>query len=187
METAFSWIGEIAQWLGRWIPQILIVRATHAGIKFVRGKKVKEMQPGVHIYWPIMTEVEIFPTARQTHNLPAQVMLTSDRHPVVCGGIVVYTINDIVAALSKNWDVEDTINDIAQTAVISVITAWTLEELISKINTDIEKELTKATRERLKEYGVKVHKSALTDFSTCRVIRLVGDGGQQIMGIKNAV
>jgi regulator of protease activity HflC (stomatin/prohibitin superfamily) len=180
MDTAFSWIGQIAEWLGRWIPQILIVRATHAGVKFVRGKRVKEMRPGMHIYWPLTTEVSILPTARQTHNLVTQVMMTKDKHQVVVGGVVIYTITNIVDALSENWDVSDTIGDITQTALVAVITSWSLEDLISKITTDLERELTVATRERLRPYGVKVHKCALTDFSTCKVLKLLSDGSSTI-------
>jgi len=176
MTTAFAWIGQIMEWLGRWIPQIQIVRATHGGVKFVRGRKVKEMKPGMHIYWPLTTEVSILPTARQTHNLVTQVMMTKDRKQVVVGGVIIYTITNIVDALSENWDVSDTISDITQTALMAVVTAWTFDELISKITTDLEKELTSATRERLRPYGVKVHKCALTDFSTCRVLKLLGDG-----------
>lgn len=177
MDTAFSWIGQIMEWLGKWIPQIQLVRSTHGGVKFIRGWKIKEMKPGLHVYWPITTEVAILPTARQTHNLVTQVMMTKDRQQVVAGGVVVYTITNVVDALSENWDVSDTISDITMTAIVAVLTTWTLEELISKITTDLEKELTTATRDRLKQYGVKVHKCALTDFSTCRVLKLLQDGG----------
>lgn len=175
METAFAWIGQVMEWFGRWIPKILIVRATHAGVKFIRGWKVKELKPGMHIYWPITTEIAILPTARQTHSLFSQVMITKDGKQVVVGGVVIYTIVNVISAVSENWDVSDTINDITQTAIVSVLTAWNLEDVISKITGDLEKELTTATRERLKQYGVKVHKCAITDFSTCRVIKLMND------------
>lgn len=163
------------EWLGRLIPQIIIVRKTHAGVKFVRGHRVVELQPGLHWYWPIMTEIEKHPVARQTHNLCTQVMLTKDRQQVVVGGVVVYTITDIGAALSQNWDIDDTVSDITQTAIVDVVTSWTLDELITKLTTDVKKDLTQTTRDALKPYGIRVIKCALTDFSTCQVLKLVSD------------
>lgn len=171
---AFGWIGQLVEWLGRLIPRILIVRATHAGVKFVYGSRIKRIGPGIHTYWPVVTELSILPTARQTHNLVSQVMLTRDKQPVVLSGVVIYTITDVVKAVSKNWDISDTISDITMVAIMSVISSMTLDELISKIPED---ELTAATRMRLRRFGVKVNKCTLTDFSMCRVIRLVGDGG----------
>jgi hypothetical protein len=45
---------------------ILIIRATHGGVKWVRGKRIKALGPGLHIWWPLTTEVEVIVTARQT-------------------------------------------------------------------------------------------------------------------------
>lgn len=109
--------------------------------------------------------------------------MTKDKHQVVVGGLVIYSITDVEAAVAENWDVSDTISDVTQTALVAVITTWPLEQLMDKITTDLEKELTTATRERLKPYGVKVHKCSLTDFSTCRVLKLLGDGQVAIPGI----
>lgn len=175
MDSAFAWIGNLVEWLGRLIPRIAIVRATHAGVKFVRGHKVKKMAPGLHIYWPITTEVEQIPTARQTHNLCTQTLMTKDRQTVIIGVVVVYSITDIVQALSENWDVSDTLSDITSTAVVAVVAESDFEIILRSLTKEIEHELTKATRERLKPYGVKVHKCAVTDFATSQVIRVIAD------------
>jgi len=34
---AFDWIGQIVEWLGRFVPRLLIVRSTHGGVKFRHG------------------------------------------------------------------------------------------------------------------------------------------------------
>lgn len=183
MDTAFAWIGQLAEWLGKWIPQVVLVKATHGGVKFVGGKKVVEMKPGLHVYWPIMTGYDVIPVVRQTHNLWTQVMLTKDQKPVVVGLVVTYTIYDVVKAIGRNWDVSDTINDVTQTAALVVITQWNLDDLISKINVEVRKQLTAETRRQLRRYGVSVQKCALTDFSTCRVLKLVNDNGAALPGI----
>ncbi len=175
METAFAWIGWIVEWLGKLIPRILIIRHTHAGVKFVWGSRVKRMGPGVHIYWPVVTEIEVYPTARQTHNMVTQTLTTKDGQSVVVGIVVIYEINDIVAALSNNWDVGDTLSDVPQMAVVKVVNGWNYADLRAELTGKVEAELTRETKHKLKSFGVKVERCGITDFSPCRVTRLIND------------
>lgn len=175
MESAFAWIGWIMEWLGSFVPRIKIVRSTHAGVRFRRGKFASELKPGLHIYWPIVTEVEIIPVARQTHNLPSQSLVTRDGKKVVVGGVVVHAIKDIVAALSNNWDVSDTIDDITMCAITQVITSHDYQYLLTNLTGAVQMELTRVTRRKLSAFGVKVYRTALTDFSTCLVIKNIGN------------
>lgn len=176
MESAFAWIGSIIEWLGNFIPRVKIVRATHAGVRFRHGKTAEAIKPGLCVYWPIVTEVDIIPVARQTHNLPSQSLTTKDGEKVVVSGVVVYSIKDIVACMAKNWDVSDTINDITMCAITHVITQHTYSHILENITGGIQTELTKETRRKLKSYGVKVVRTALTDFSTALVIKNIGGG-----------
>jgi len=178
MEGAFAWIGWLFEWLARWIPRILIVRSTHAGARFRYGSKVSPLQPGLHVYWPLVTEVEVIPTARQTHNLPTQALLTSDGKKIVVSGVVVYAINDVVATIARNWDVSDTLNDISMVAITKVITTHTLEYLLQHLTDEVQDKLTHETRRRLRRYGVSVYWTALTDFSEAIVIKNISGNGQ---------
>lgn len=173
---AFAWIGQIVEWIGKLIPRLVIVRATMAGVKWQGGKAVKPMNPGLHVYWPITTETEIIVTARQTLNLPTQVLMTKDKQKVVVGTVVVYRIRDIVQAIGeRNWDVDTTISDITQTAIVSEIAKMTLPEMLEGITNDaVNKRLTKAVRKGLRQFGVHVHKCCITDFSDCKVLKLIG-------------
>jgi regulator of protease activity HflC (stomatin/prohibitin superfamily) len=183
MEGAFTWIGQLIEWLGSLIPRIKIVRATHAGIKFQRGKHIKLIEPGLIVYWPIITEVDIIPVARQTHNMPTQCAVTKDRVPVSVGGVVVYRIKDVVKALSRNWDFTDTINDIAMTAIMPVILQHTYDELIVQIaDGSIQKVLTNSVKRQLHRYGVSVASVALTDFARSLVVNNVGQPATIVIG-----
>jgi regulator of protease activity HflC (stomatin/prohibitin superfamily) len=177
MESAFAWIGNLMEWVGTFIPRVKIVRSTHAGVRFRHGKHAKAVKPGLCVYWPIVTEVEIIPVARQTHNLPSQSLLTKDGKQVVAGGVVVYEIKDIVATMARNWDVADTINDITMVAITDVITTHELAYLLANLTQGVQDELTRVTRKKLKHYGVKVFRTALTDFSTALVVKNIGGGG----------
>lgn len=178
METAFAWLGQIFEALLSFVPRILIVRATHGGVKWRHGCKVIPMSAGLHVYWPLVTEIEIIVTARQTLALPKQVLITKDRKKVVIGTVVVYKIRDVVQAIGKtNWDVDTTINDITQAAVVSVIACHTLQELLDMVAGDaLNDALSEATRRELRQFGVFVSRCKLTDFADCRVYKLVMDG-----------
>jgi len=173
MDTAFAWIGQIMEWLGKLIPRLLIVRRTHAGVKFVGGSRVVELKPGLHFYWPITTEVEVLPVARQTHNLVTQVLMTKDSKSVVIGAVVIYEINSVVDALSNNWDISDTISDVTQMAVVAIVNNWTFDELRAELAGKVENELSIETRKQLKPFGIKVLRCGVSDFSQCRVLKLI--------------
>lgn len=130
------------------------------------------MLPDLHVYWPVISEIV---TARQTLDLPRQVLLTKDRQQVVVGTLVVYRIRDIVRAIGeRNWDVDTTVADITRAAITKVVNASALNELAD--TQAIEARLTKECRRQLRQLGVYVHRTALTDFSTCRVYKVLADG-----------
>jgi len=177
METAFAWLGQIFDALLSFVPRILIVRATHGGVRWRHGSKVIPMFPGLHVYWPLVTEIEIIVTARQTLALPKQVLTTKDHKKIVIGTVVVYKIRDVVQAVGRtNWDVDTTINDITQAAVVSVIARHTLQELLDMVAKDtLNDALSEATRKELRQFGVFISRCKLTDFADCRVYKLVMD------------
>jgi hypothetical protein len=68
MESAFAWIGQIAEWIGQWIPRRAILDTTEGAIKYTgfflprrlrvrfRGfdgdMKISVCEAGIHWYWP---------------------------------------------------------------------------------------------------------------------------------------
>ncbi len=174
---AFAWIGQIVEALGKFIPRAIIIRATHGGVRWMFGSRIKGLKPGMHFYWPIITEIDILVTARQTLNLPVQVLMTKDKAQIVVGTLVVYRINDVIKAIGeRNWDVECTVSDITQAAVVEVFSQHTFDELLQFIATgEMETKMTKSVRKKLRQFGVYVQRCAVTDFSTCRVYKVIGN------------
>lgn len=176
--SGFEWLSQFAEFIASLFPRLLVIRETHAAVKFVRGHRVKEMRPGLHVYWPLVTEYLEMPKVRQTINLNTQVVLTHDRKALAVSGIVVYEVQDAVKALSKSYDVDDTIGDVALTAVATVISQHTLGELMElQREGDLSTELTKACRARLYQFGIKIKSCALTDFAVSQVVTLLGQTG----------
>lgn len=118
--------------------------------------------------------MDIIPIARQTQTLPAQSLLTKDGKQVGVAGVVIYSISDTVATLSKNFDTTDTIGDVAMTAITQVITQHAFDYLLENLTGAVQAELTSVTRKKLRPYGVRVFRAAITDFSRCLVIKNLG-------------
>ena len=164
MEGAFSWLGHLVEFLGRFIPRLLIVEATHGGVAFVRGHKVKPLQPGLHVYWPIWTAVSTLATVRQTTKLPEQALTTSDGVSVIVGGMIRYEIDDIQKALAESYDVEGVLVDESLAAFGESITGHTFDD-IQGDRQAVNRALTARVRKGLDGYGVKVLRAQLTDFA----------------------
>lgn len=174
----FSWLSDIFNAILRFIPRPVIVRATHGGIKWVFGSYVREMKPGWRWVWPLVTDYEIIVTARQTNNLSSQAIVTKDQKQAAASIIIIYSIRDVLQAIgAKNWDVNSTVNDIASSAVVAVTSKWTLEEMMQELTGKVERELTHNCRQRLRQFGVYVHRCYFVEFAPCRVIKLLMPGG----------
>jgi len=184
MSGALDWINQFFETIALFVPRRVIVRATHRGIKWKRGRQVLELAPGVHWYWPFLSEVENHPVARQTISLPTQTLFTRDQKRVAVGAVVTYRIRDIVLAIGeRNWDFNETMRDTSQSAVVEVISTLALEELQHGIDNLVIEQLTRRVRRHLRKYGISVLKCSLADFATCQVIKLLSDATRTHDGV----
>lgn len=185
---ALDWIGQFFETLALFVPRRVIVRATHRAVKWRYGKHVFELTPGIHWYWPFVSEIENHPVARQTVSLPTQTLFTKDQKQIVVGAMLTYRISDIVLAIGeRNFDFFETMRDTSQSAIVDVISTMTLEELQIGIETIVIERLTRRVRRHLRKYGISVLKCSLTDFATCRVYKLLGDGHRAHDGMMNSM
>lgn len=173
MAAAFSWLGELMQWFGSFFPRLLIVKSSHRAVKYVFGSKRVLLEPGVHLYWPIVTEIEVCAVVRQVLNLQSQILETKDGHTVVAGGLLVYEIDDAETFLAENENAYESIDDVATAAIRKVVVATTLEEL-REGRAKLDGRLTRETQKLLRAFGVSVEYARLTDFARVRAYHLSG-------------
>lgn len=158
------------------------MRNTFQGVKWRLGGEIVAVPPGSRTwYWPIITDFEQRVCARQPVKLPPQVLMTRDKKPVTVRGLVVYSISDIIRAIGeRNWDVDSTVCDISMAIIVENIMCHTLDELLDGvsegINGEFSKQLTNMCQDKLDEYGVAVENLVITDFSTCKVYKIMGIG-----------
>jgi len=174
VESALAWVGQIAAWLGQWIPRWVILDCTMGGVKFVGGKRAVALKPGIHFYWPARTTLQTYPTARQTDNLPSQILVTTDDKTVVISAMIVYQVEDIEMLLAHTYSAEKTIQDIGLSAIRRVCCRMTWADLKAEDQKGtLDTKLKNAAGSGLEDYGVLVLKTMLTDLAPCRVMRLV--------------
>jgi regulator of protease activity HflC (stomatin/prohibitin superfamily) len=175
MDAALGWIGQLVDWLLQLLPRITWVPVTHGAVTITRGRKVRSYGPGIvgrwwrPLWWPAWTEVHTYPTVRQTHNTPSQTLTTLDCKSVSVSGVIVYRIPDLEKALTSQWDLEDTINDISQAAMRSFVCSRSFDEL----RTEDGAELKAAIQKPLSRYGVGVSEAWITSLAVTKVITLV--------------
>ncbi len=174
MDKAFGWLGEIFQALLRIIPWLVIVPATHRGVAFVRGFKVKEWPPGLHWYWPVVTTYKLMVVVRQTQRIQSKVIMTKDLKTVTCGSLVTYHINDIVAAAVNIADLASDVIERSQAAILAAVSKHTIES-IQADRVGFNMELTERVSEVLNGYGVEVHQAQLTEFAPCTALAINGN------------
>lgn len=165
-----EWIGHLAEALGSIVPRVIHCRTTHRGVMFRFGK-VRLINPGITWYIPMWSDPVIWPIARQTLNLPAQVF-TSDGKSMMASTAVIYEVSDIHRALVMTYDLEETIRDVAQGAVKRVLLDKSTDQLL-KEQDKTDQEITDAIKSELLQFGILVTKAFITDFSSVRVLRLI--------------
>lgn len=152
MDAALGWIGDIVRWVLLVFPRLTLVRMTHRGIKFVRENAI-EIGPGLHVWWPVTTEVETVPVVRQVIALAQQIIRTKDGKTVIADGVLVYSVGNVMVYLTENWDADQNIAEIAQAALRSAILSLTLEEIDSG-RVKLDNKLTREATGLLQPFGV---------------------------------
>ncbi len=183
MEAAFAWLGQVIEWFGRWIPRLTIVNTTHGWVKFVRGKHVRTGGPGLIVHWPLITELVIFPTARDSLKCEAQTVTLASGETVLVQAVVIYEVEDLVKLIAGTAEPSMTIVDQTAGAVASVLeTIQSWEELRGLSvrqpryrDSELNARLKDAVSKALEPYGVKVLAVMLQNKAKARVYKLVND------------
>jgi len=173
LDRALGWIGEIFQTLLKLVPWLVIVPATHAGVAFVHGRRVKEWKPGLHWYWPVATTYKLLMTVRQTQRIHSKVVMTKDMQSVIVGALVTYFVDDIVSAISQIADLPSDVIERSQGAILAEVSSTTLED-VQTDRMEFNRRLTAKTSQALNGYGVCVLQVQLTEFAPSRALTLNG-------------
>jgi len=171
---AFQWLNDLLYWVGSFFPRIKVVRSTHRGVRFKWGKNPVHIDPGICVYWPIVTDIVLIPVVRQTTQLQPQVLTTQDGGTVAVSAVYVYRITNPFIAITDTLNIYTAADDIAQTALASVVAASTTERLYNAKYL-VESELTALLQEKLEVLGIVLDYVAIIEVGSTFMLRLIGD------------
>lgn len=173
MDSAFAWIGRIAEWFGQFVPRLIILDTTEGAIRFRRGKYADVCGAGLHWYWPLVSKWQEYPVARQTDRLETQTMETTDGVTFIVSGTLTYEVEDLGKLLPFVHAATRNTVDIAMTALHDICCDFSWAELQSEQRKGtIKTKLRHEAQKQLGEYGIKVIKLQLNTLARARVLKI---------------
>lgn len=173
--SGFEWIGDLVRWLSTFVPRLGICKCTQGGVKFRRGKDVKAIRPGLYLWWPLITEIDVIPVTRQVVDLAPQSLTTKDGKSLMVSLVIVYEIDDVVRALTTCDAIMDTISEIGGVSIIETVAGKTFEEICQTVADGFKTEMTRKCRSTLRDFGVKVLEARVRELVLHQVVRVAGD------------
>jgi regulator of protease activity HflC (stomatin/prohibitin superfamily) len=198
LESAFAWIGQIAEWIGRFFPRREILDTTERAIKysgfvipqgirclanrwqwmrrvhgFLGHFRITEHAEGIHWYWPYTSRWASHPTARQTDRLETQTMESKDGKTFMVSATITYEVLDLKAFVTTIHSPLTTVIDTAALAVHDVCCDFDWNELQNEQRKGtLKTKLKNEAQKQLTEYGLKVLKLQLNSLARTRVLKI---------------
>lgn len=171
-----EFLNDFFAWLVTYLPNVDLMQVNYGGVKFLPGGRVKVIKPGMYIYWPVTTSVEMIPIRRQSIEVQ-QELTTKDQVTVMVKTVIVFSIDDVMKALVETSDFDDTIEEMGQKGTVKAVMGRDFEQVLVDMVTgsDIRNEVTQGARSALRPFGVKVEDSFISSFAKSKVFSLMGD------------
>lgn len=169
----FEWLGNLMEWFGSWFPRLVIINSTHAGVKFKHGKHPIPLEPGLHVYWPLVSEVYEYPVKRTTYDFDVQSLTTTDGVDIIISVSVIGEVHNILVALAENTEISDTIGDVTRGTVAEVILSHRWNDITKGFH-QVRETLESEIGEALSGYGITVLEVKIMELSKCQTIRVAG-------------
>jgi regulator of protease activity HflC (stomatin/prohibitin superfamily) len=166
----FEWLNKLMTELGAWIPRIGLMKVTHRGVKHSRGGSVTPIQPGLYMWWPLISQIDELAVVRQTLSF-RQRLTTKDTSTVLVETVIIYTLDDIEKACVETWDYEDTIGEAAQRSTIKSVMSRTFDQIKEDLAgaNRIPEEITEICLGQLSQFGVHVEEAFISNFCKTNV------------------
>lgn len=171
MGTALTWLNDLIQWFGRWIPRLTLVQPTHRGVLFGPGGSARAVGPGLVMYWPMTHVLVEMPVTTQSVQLCAQLLPDGGvnafvPHVRICAVAVQFRAHDPVVAATRSLHVHALVDNRAQASIAKHVdpstTVW-------------RERAVAALREELVPYGVTLERLDFTQHGTGVAIKSMTD------------
>lgn len=156
------------------------------GIRFVRGKFQKILNPGWHIIFPIFQKYKKIDIRVKVVDVPEQDAITKDNVSIKINAVIYFSIFDAKKAMLSVQNCNYAVTQLAQTTMRNLVGSVTLDELLTdreRISNEICSIVDKATD----EWGVAIQNVELKDIALPtemqRVIAKVAEAEREKMAV----
>ena len=124
VNQTLSWLNDLMQGLGRFVPRVVVVAPTHRGVRFGPRGSSMLYQPGLAFYWPIIHEFVLVPWTTQSIQFCARSLsvdgVESDRwipRVAFVGLAMQYRVHDAILAATRTLNIHALADNRALAAV----------------------------------------------------------------------
>lgn len=161
-----SWLGDSLKTVGDLIPRHILIEPTDVGVKFQDMKKIVLLPYGRHWYIPYFSIIRIVPAVKQTLYLGNQMVTTNDGKAVKIESSILFEVEDFVIATTKFNCYITQIDDDIKNIICKYFSKLSFtNEVVGKV-TEINDILTEMSKDKLKEYGILVHRVQITSVAS---------------------
>lgn len=178
MDGALAWLDRLMTTLGHLFPCWVHVEYSEVAVSVTRGTVVRDLPPGLYMYWPLWTSIYKHPRVKQIMKVAAQPLRTGDGKEVGARMFFQYELVDSIQSLIETDDVDEALVSEAESVLLTFVASHDLETLQTLvINRTADEELLDAVSDRIEEeeYGVRAKQLRLTYLTTARPVFLLGD------------
>ncbi len=155
---------------------VRIVDADQQGVRFSRGKYVKLLKPGIHLFFPGLQRLDIWETAYQEKDCGVQSLETLDGESVSFSINIGYSITDASLVATKFFEFDSTIRSIARGRLAMHVLTHTFDQLHKELPTTL-REMRRFLRNETKRRGggVSIKSVTLDEFVRAPQLRILSD------------
>lgn len=158
-----GWLGSLVDWVLSWFPRMIVLPSDEVAVKQVAGREPVRLGPGIHWIIPAITDVTGVHTSTCVMGIRSLALETQDGVAVQVGGVLVYRVTDPVAYITKNYEAEDSLHEVAMAGFREAVQCSTWEELVDENETTFDQVLPARVGDALDRFGVDVLNVQPTD------------------------
>ena len=158
-----GWLGNLVDWTLSWFPRMIVLPSDEVAVKQVGGQAPVRLDPGIHWIVPAITDVTGVHTSVCVMGIRSLALETQDGIAVQVGGVLVYRVSDPVAYITKNYEAEAGIEEVAMAGFREAVQCSTWEELVDENETSFDHILPARVADALDRFGIEVLNVQPTD------------------------
>lgn len=168
-----DWIPQFFEKLTCIIPRLVRVPTTHRLVKWSWCQEISDHGPGIHWYWPVVTEMLLVDMRWKSCVNYVQTVTMQDGTTVSARAMTVWRPYDLTLMVGQNEDYADRVAETSLSTVVDVLCPLSAQQL--KCVGALNYALTAENRTQLAACGIEVVSSKFTELAVSPAYRLIND------------